>query len=515
MMIQSKQYNFNVSIGELLYWLFFGLLFWAKGIGLYDGQPMFKTIMVAAVLCLMGKFAVEKYSIKELISVGVIVLLSAFTYITSGDKGLLLYCLMLVGMKNVNTKYLLRFALFVWGISFVILWLVSWTHMESTMYRVAEKLGLGHIFRWSMGYAHPNVLHITYLILAALILLAVGERLNWKWYLSLVIGNIFVFLFSVSYTGVAIVFLLLIGRCYLQFRKNISALEKALIGMVFPGCVLLSLLAPIVLRGKMFALLDKALNTRLTLAKYYLKPECISLFGKRLSEITNARLTMDNSYVFGLIGYGIIPFLGLCMMYGFLIYHCLKHGKMTELLVILILAVAGLTEPFMFNTAFKNIAFLFVGEAMFESLRIRQVKEIGIWYRRNREIHVPVDKVVKTWHTITAYMKEQKRLLQAGVLVGIVAAVIVGFLFVNLPEGYVVARVHCEDISEDIVLYEEGASEYEGFRLMENFESGNEIEYFSGDIVLMERIRVISMSALLGGLLGGMIFLFGMRLLRR
>lgn len=514
-MIDSKKYSLNISIGELLYWLFFGLLFWAKGIGLYDGQPMFKIILVAAVLCLMGKFAVEKYSVAELFAICLIVLLSAVTYLTSGDKGLLLYSLMLVGMKNVNTKYLLRLALLVWGLSFVILWLVSLTHMESTMYRVAEKLGLGHIFRFSMGYAHPNVLHITYLILAALVILAVGERINWKWYLSLGLGNIFVFLFSVSYTGVTIVFFLLAGRCYLQFRKNISVFEKVLIGMVFPGCVLLSLLAPIVLRGKMFELMDKALNTRLTLAKYYLKPEFISLFGRRLSEITNARLTMDNSYVFGLISYGVIPFLGLCMMYCFLIYCLLKHEKMTELLVILILAVAGLTEPFMFNTAFKNIAFLFAGEAMFECLRSRQAKEIGIWYRSNRKIHVPVDKVMEAWHTTAIYMKGRKRLLQAGALVGIAAAVIVGFLFVDLPEGYVVARVHCEDISEDIILYEEGASEYKGFRLMEDFKSGDEIEYFSGDIVLMERIRVISMSVLLGGLLGGIIFLSVMRLVRR
>lgn len=497
----------SVSVSEILYYLFFGLLFFAKGIGLYDGQFGFKLLLVVAVLCLIGKFAVEKYRINELLAVCLIVSISVITYLTSGDKGLLLYGMMLVGMKNVNTKYLLRIALFIWSLSFAILWMISLTHMEDTAYRVMNKLGMEHIFRWSMGYAHPNVLHITYLILAALIFLVMGERISWKCYLFLGLGNIFVFLFSVSYTGVAIVFLLLIGRGYLQFRRKICVFEKVLIGMVFPVCVLLSLFGPIMLKGRVFELTDKALNARLTLSKYYLKIEFISLFGRRLSEITNANVTMDNSYVFGLIAYGILPFAGLCMMYCFLIYYCLKHDKLVEMLVVLVLAIAGLTEPFMFNTAFKNIAFLFAGEVMFECLRRGEGREVGIWNNRNREVSIHVQNVKEIGHSTVEYLKSKKHLLWAGILAGMLTAVILGLCFVDLPEGYVVERVRCEDISKDIVLYEEDALEYEGFKRMGDFAEGDSIEYFSGDIVLMERIRAGAMSALLGSLLGGICIL--------
>ena len=48
----------DVKLGEILYWLFFFSLFFAKGIGLYDGQTIFKIILVFAVVCLGFKLLI-------------------------------------------------------------------------------------------------------------------------------------------------------------------------------------------------------------------------------------------------------------------------------------------------------------------------------------------------------------------------------------------------------------------------------------------------------------------------
>lgn len=494
----------SIGINEILYYCFFGLLFFAKGFGLYDGQPVFKLFLVAAVLCLAAKFMTESYSVREIVIMGLILLIAAVTYVTSGDKGLLLYGLMLVGVKNVDKKSLLRLALAVWSVSFALLWLISLTHMEHTAFRVARKLGMDHIFRWSMGYAHPNVLHISYLILTALILLALGERISRKWYLILAAGNLFVFLYSVSYTGAAIVFLLLIGRGYLQLRKKIGIFEKLLLGAVFPACVLLSVTGPLFLHGKAFLLLDQVLNTRLTLAKYYLKPEYISLFGRRLSEITSAQLTMDNAYVFCLIAYGIIPFIGVCILYMYLIVRLLKQDETVMLVVVLALAAAGLTEPLLFNTAFKNIAFVLIGQEIYRSLGGRKDREIGICLGRGRKIDMDLTGAAQMCRTVRTRLERKKRVLSAGILAGVIIAAAAA-LTVDLPKGYVTARDNCEDITEDIIRYEEDAPEYMGYERMGDFEPGDEIQYFSGDIVRMERIRLVAMCVLLGGLLGGIL----------
>ena len=78
---------------------------------------------------------------------------------------------------------------------------VSFFFLEYTVYRVHAKMGLGHIFRWSLGFTHPNILHITYLMLCALIILKMEERYGLKQYVILMLGNLLVFFYSISYAG--------------------------------------------------------------------------------------------------------------------------------------------------------------------------------------------------------------------------------------------------------------------------------------------------------------------------
>lgn len=492
----------RITTEEILYCLFFGLLFFAKGVGLYDGQTIFKVLLILSVLVLGLKIMMGSYSIKEIILMSFIIFVTGLTYIVSGDKGMLLYGFMIIGLKNVSLKRLLKFALVVWCIAFICLWLVSLTHMEDTMYRVAGKLGFEHIFRWSMGYAHPNVLHITYLVLTALILLVSGKNISWKHYAGLALGNLFVFLYSVSYTGVLIVFLLLAGRIYLQARRKINLFEKALLGSAFPICIVLSLISPVVLSGKAFEILNKILNTRLSLAKHYLTPEYISLFGTRLSDITTQHWTMDNAYVFALIGYGIIPFCLICAVFFYLIYVLLKQNRTLEALIVIILLVAGLTEPFLFNTSFKNIAFLYLGNMIFEKLSYKQDRTFCIWKRGNREYDINLDKQKEKCYNLKLLVQKKKSVILAGIAAGAFLALSVYQITVDLPEGYVVRRSYCEDISEDITLFEPNDMQYNGYYYMENFEQGVEIEAFTGDIVRMEYIRGNIMSLVLGSNIG-------------
>ncbi|MDD6072028.1 MAG: hypothetical protein PUC12_14650 [Clostridiales bacterium] len=510
--------NITIKTEEILYLLFFGLLFWAKGIGLYDGQPLFKVFLIAAVLCLVGKLCIGVYTVQESIIMAGILLMGGVCYLTSGDKGLLLYCFMIVGMKNVDIKRCSKVALIVWSIAFVGLWLVSLTHMSDTMYRVANKLGMEHIFRWSMGYAHPNVLHITYLLFAVLILIIAGNRISWKHYIGLTIGNLLVFLYSVSYTGVMIVFMLIAGRVYLQLRtkggKRLNILERGLLASVFPVCLFISLAAPIFLEGKAFEILDKLLNTRLTLARYYLRPEYLSWFGRRLSEITTTHLTMDNSYVYALIIYGVLPFVLISIACVIMILKLLKKECNVEVLCVSVLFVAGLTEPFLFNTSFKNISFLLMGSLLFEAMEQKQGKTVSLSPKMNKEYCFLVDRQLQKWYDGKRHIDAHKIPIIVGAIIGAVVAVIIYQGIVPKPEGYVVRRSNCEGISEEIILFGEHDSDYAGFYYMDDFEQGDEIEYFTGDIVLMENIRGSVMSLLIGGIIGGVFVVIGLYLRR-
>ena len=56
----------SIPLGEILYGLSFGALFFAKGLGFYDGQRIFTFFVMLSFLFGICKLAVTKYSWKDL-----------------------------------------------------------------------------------------------------------------------------------------------------------------------------------------------------------------------------------------------------------------------------------------------------------------------------------------------------------------------------------------------------------------------------------------------------------------
>lgn len=494
----------TVSVGEILYWLFFGSLLFAKGIGLYDGQAVFKLVLVFACLCLLAKIAIEKYTVPEMLRMAAVIGLTGLTYVVSGEKGMLLYGLVMVGMKYVDTKRLFTLSTVLWTVAFLGVTITSLFHMEDTVYKVHAKLGLGHIFRWSLGYPHPNVLQVSYLILAILILYLLGDRFRIKHALWLFAGNCLIFLYSVSYTGFAVFMCFLAGRIYLMFRKKLNLFEKLLLQLTFPACVLLSLVAPVTITGKLFVVLNQLLSTRMELAWWYLKPEYMSLWGRRLSEITTGTVTMDNAYLSAFITYGAIPFALLSLATMYAIFRLLKDDKYLEVLIVLTITIGGLTEPFLYNTSFKNLSFVFMGTLLFGNKKERTpraILPIESLQALNRKLEIDLSKPVQLCHKLSQMLAFDSKKCLAGII-GAIIICSASLFVITYPTGYVVYRTDCADLTKVRNYYDEQNPAYVDFQRMEQFDRGEEIEYFSGNIVLMEKIRNTVLGITFGYLIG-------------
>lgn len=491
--------NSYITLGEIFYLLFFGLLLFAKGAGLYDGQNLFKLVLVAAVLCLCAKICIESYTISEIIWMFLIVLLSATTYVASGEKGLLLYALTAIGMKNVDIKRVFGIGCILWTLSFLGLTVSSLFHMEDTVFKVHAKLGMGHIVRWSLGYAHPNVLHISYVVFSLFVIYLLGDKFRIRDALLIFLGNCLIFLFSVSYTGFTICTFLLVGRIYFLFRNKLCKFEKFVVQLIYPISVFFSLLAPITIKGKLFIFLNELLSTRMELAWRYLKPQYVSLFGIRISEIITESLTMDNAYLFAFITYGIIPFCVLCLCTLYMIWKYLKEDKYLEILIIVTITLAGLTEPFLYNTSFKNLSFLFMGNLLFGKQKSQ--KEIGIFPQWNRKFNINTELIETVVVRIKSLINFSVKKCTVGVIIAILI-LISGNCVISYPEGYVFYRTDCADVTKNKHYYEENNQEYSSYRKMGDFKIGDEIEYFSGNIVIMEHIRYNISSIVLGYVVG-------------
>ena len=193
---KNKADYISINLSELMYLLFFGIMFFAKGIGLYDGQLIYKLVLLAAFGCLGIKMLITKQSYLEWAVILGLIGVSAMICLHSGEKGILICTAMVIGMKNVSVDKVFKSGLVLWCISAGGCFLYSLLNMDAVRMEVQHKLGQTYVPRYFMGFPHPNVLHISYFVLVVLLLYAWKEKYNWRHLLGLMLGNVFIFIYS-------------------------------------------------------------------------------------------------------------------------------------------------------------------------------------------------------------------------------------------------------------------------------------------------------------------------------
>lgn len=427
---QEKSY-ISIRWSELLYLCFWGLMLFAKGIGLYDGQGIYKVFLIAAFLCIIGKLCITEYSPREWAVILFLLGLSTIVYRVSGEKGVLICMVTVAAMKNVSLKRAFGTGLVVWAAAVGGRFLTSLVCIEGVQTAVQTKNISGAVLRYFMGYPHPNVLHISYLILTAFVIFQVKETYNWKHFLILSLGNLFLFFYSYSFTGALTVMAYLLLSWYVR-KKRISKAEYFLVRLIFPACILFSVILPIALRGKAFEAADRIFNNRIHLAKHFLTLENMSLFGNNLAAITTDTITMDNAYIFALVVYGIPVFLLICIAYLALVSDYIKQKKNIELAMICCFLIAGITEPFLFNTSFKNLTLLFIGEGLFQVLQEKEKRkrEIAVFRNCDRELLIPtggLEKIKAGLEKVWRFHK--KRIVGVGTITAAISGILGGIFY--------------------------------------------------------------------------------------
>ena len=163
----------NLSISEFLYYAFFSTMLIAKGIGLYEGMRSYKLCLLASAVFILLKFFIDKYSVYEYIFIGSFIFLGVLIYWNSGEQAALIYIVMVMGLKNVPIKRVFKLGAFLWTTCFAARGILGMSGVSRGLVLVHDKLGLGPIIRWSFGYPHPNVLHISYTVFVFFIAISV------------------------------------------------------------------------------------------------------------------------------------------------------------------------------------------------------------------------------------------------------------------------------------------------------------------------------------------------------
>lgn len=250
--LSNKTGGTMLSLQEILYYAYFGCLLFAKGIGLYEGMMAFNLSIVLALIFIGVKFLLTDYTIKEWVGMALIILCSLAAYFQTGEKAVIITCLTVFGIKNVPLKRIMKIAFAIWTVTFYGMFAVHLLGLKEEIVLAHNKFGLGFILRHSMGFPHPNVLHISFVIWMALFLYLVSMNRNQliKASVFLFFENIIVFVYSMSITGFLLGILYLILNFYFAARKEFCICERILIQSVLPLCILLSIIPPLFFSGK-------------------------------------------------------------------------------------------------------------------------------------------------------------------------------------------------------------------------------------------------------------------------
>lgn len=359
----------SVSLKELSYYLFFGLMIAAKGIGLDSGDKLYYLLSLLAVVCVFTKLIVTEYNRKELCAMGILVLIAFLAYINSGRLGIVLSALAIVGIKDIRISSLFRLGLVIYAISFAGTILCAVTGIIHNPFVVHEKGGIGEIIRWGMGYSTGNVFHASYFILVVFAVYHIGAKYKLKHALWFMAGNFLVFFYSLSYTGTIVTAFYLVLSLYAARRKCLKRAEQILCRSVLPLCLIFSFVTPFMLDTAIGQKLNGILQARPAFSYYYLTSQQITLLGTRMKDIPNFWVIMDNGYVYILMTFGVIAFLLFCAGYSGCIFRLSGiEGKAKELAVIFSFLIYGIMEQFISN-AFMNISLFFIGNYFFSLLK--------------------------------------------------------------------------------------------------------------------------------------------------
>ena len=505
----------SCTIEMIAFNAYFIIMLVLKGLGFTSGI-VYQTAIAVAFLCLACKIAIGKYNNIQKVVILAVTILAVFCWRSSGDLGTLFCISLIVSMKNIGKEHVFRIGAVVWTASFIALTLSQLLNLGTRDFVIHSKFGLGYIIRWALGYSHPNVLQIAYTTLVFYWMYLVHpdssnplhkDKKTILPVLFSVVGTLYIFLYSFSTTGLLMYLIYIFTLVLLEKRRRDGAerreAEKLLIALIFPVCVILSTLGPVILKGQAFDVINQLMNTRPALSRYYLTTYGVSLLGRDFSSLS-ANITLDCSYMYLLMHGGLLLFLILIIAYFCMIKWTVDQKTTwknnNEIAMLVSFSFTAISEPFAFNTSFKNVTLILLGYYLYqvsapygvEKAWIPILSQIG-----EKEVSIPntwarfVQFKERICHAAKKYRFPVAGIGTAAAVIGMAAVLIGGYSATRA----IARRISCEtDLSSTSVYYTE--KEIDALRkdpevLVLNYEDEDDpmLMFDNRNMFILEKVR--------------------------
>lgn len=337
-------------------------------------------------VCIVFKVWKRQYSRRALCFLIAMLLASAVAMITSGERTIFLFALLLGCVYGSDGKTILKLSCIVQGGVLLVTVFAAETGITNNFLVDEERIRYDLGFAWA-SYA-PNLL----LFVSMEYMLIRRNKITW-WEL-VGIEAINAFIFSQTDTkmsfGVLTVLVCLMGlnkikavRIYLlKMKQCLFARKKKC--MLLPWiCAVIAILLPLYRQeSAAWTILNKVFTSRLALGKNALTQYGISLLGQHidmqgfsiLGQANGVYNYVDSSYLHIAIRYGVVLLVLVCVLYSMGLMKMCKRKDGRALLFLLVILFISIEDPFLFDAAF-NLFPVFVlcdEDAIFQEKRIQE-----------------------------------------------------------------------------------------------------------------------------------------------
>ena len=352
---------------KYMFCTFLYLNVFCKAIGLGNESKFYFVLLLFSVVVLFFKIIDEKYTKKELLLCFSFLLIAFLTFIVTGKPTLLLTMLCITSMKNVDVEKIFKGMFNIRCVCFIIVVSLAFIgilpNLEISMWRSGS-----YVTRYSLGYGHPNNLHLSLFILISLYLYNKNETIGIVDFLIVIVSNCFIYSYSKSRTAFLLIFLMSILFWICSKYKNSKKINNFLNKTALNCLVLLICLsfgtALMYSPDNWIRHVDSLLNGRVAYTKYYLNNYEMTFFGTKEILIDDNAL-FDNGYVFLYSQYGLFGFLLII----YILYNIIKNDKVRydikKNILIICYLIYIFIESFSPNV-FMNIILLFSSLFIFE-----------------------------------------------------------------------------------------------------------------------------------------------------
>ena len=195
------------------------LLFVAGNIlQLNEKSTVYMLLAGCSLICLMIKLWNETHTQREIITDIIVVGFALLLYMNSKAITILMLAAFLVASKNIDVKRVIKYNLYFSIVLYITVIICSQIGIKQNVYVQIKRMTGQVADRYSLGFEHPNQLHMYFFFIVLMWLYIYYEKVTLRALVIMQIINIALYQFSVSRTGALSV--IGVSVVYLIFRQR-------------------------------------------------------------------------------------------------------------------------------------------------------------------------------------------------------------------------------------------------------------------------------------------------------